>query len=189
MNKNKKMMVNATIFNLIEIICVLLIGLSLGLKIRYVVIITFLFPTCRFIFKKPIHYKSPYLCFIITLALFSTLFLLLKVDILVSIILTIFSGYILTNNANIFDIFMWSGKKTQYQDIIDYIRFNPLNSKIKEFEEKTQEQDNLSYLIYKYRFKDGLTFAEISKRLDIETNRITEIQDKVAFAFRVYIGL
>ena len=73
--------------------------------------------------------------------------------------------------------------------IIDYIKYNPLNSKIKEFEDKIQEQDNLSYLIYKYRFKDMLTFAEISERLDIETNRITEIQDKVAFTFRVFIGL
>lgn len=186
---NKRMMINAILFNLIEIICVLLIGLSLGIKTKYVVMITFLFPVCRFIFKKPMHYKSPYLCFIITLALFFTLFLLLKTDLYIAIILTIFSGYILTNNANINNIFMWTGKKTQYQDIIDYIRFNPLNPKIKEFEEKIQEQDNLTYLIYKYRFKDLLTFAEISKRLDIETNRITEIQDKVAFTFRVFIGL
>lgn len=186
---NKKIMVNAILFNLIEIICVMLIGLSLSINIKNVIIITFLFPTFRFIFKKPMHYKSPYLCFLITISLFFTLFLLLKVDLLVSIILTIFNSYILTNNANVFDIFMWSGKKTQYQDIIDYIKYNPLNSKIKEFEEKIQEQDNLSYLIYKYRFKDMLTFAEISERLDIETNRITEIQDKVAFTFRVFIGL
>lgn len=186
---SKKIMVNAILFNLTEIICVMLVGLSLNIKIKYVIIITFLFPTFRFIFKKPMHYKSPYLCFLITLSMFSTLFLLLKIDLIVSIILTIFSSYILTNNANIYDMFMWTGKKTQYQDIIDYIKYNPLNSKIKEFEDKIQEQDNLSYLIYKYRFKDMLTFAEISKRLDIETNRITEIQDKVAFTFRVFIGL
>ena len=186
---NKKIMANAIIFNLIEIICVMLIGLSLGIPIDNVVIITFLFPLCRFIFKNPMHYKSPYLCFLITLSLFTTLFLLLKIDLLVAIILTIFNSYILTNNANILDMFMWSGKKTQYQDIIDYIKYNPLNDKIKEFEEKLQDQDNLSYLIYKYRFKDLLTFQEISDRLDIGTNRITELQEKVAFTFRIFIGI
>ena len=167
-------MVNAIIFNLAEIISVMLIGLSFRIPFEYVMAITLLFPLCRFIFKKPMHYKSPYLCFIVTLALFTTLFLLLKIDLLVSIVLTIFNSYILTNNANIFDIFMWSGKTTQYQDIIDYIRFNPLNDRIKSFEEKLQDQDNLSYLIYKYRFKDLLTFKEISEKLKIETNRISE---------------
>ena len=104
-------------------------------------------------------------------------------------LVTIFTAYILSGKSDIKDMYMWTGNKTQYQDIIDYIKYNPLNSKIKEFEEKIQEQDNLSYLIYKYRFKDLLTFAEISKRLNIETNRITEIQEKVAFTFRVFIGL
>lgn len=186
---NKKMMVNAAIFNIVEIICVILIGFSFKISINNLIVIIFLFPICRFIFKKPMHYRSPYLCFIITLALFSTLFMLLKIDLLVAIILTVFSGYILTDNANIFDVFMWSGKKTQYQDIIDYIKYNPLNEKLKEFENKLKDQDNLSYLIYKYRFKDLLTFQQISEKLDIETNRITELQDKVAFTFRIFIGI
>ena len=177
------------LFNLFEIICVYLLGIVINIPKNIIIIIMLIFVLTRYILGKPLHYKSPYKCFIMTLLIFLSMFVIFKINIYVSILFTIFDAFILTGKGNIDDMFMWSGRKTQYQDIIDYIKYNPLNSKIKEFEEKIQEQDNLSYLIYKYRFKDMLTFAEISKRLDIETNRITEIQDKVAFTFRVFIGL
>ena len=117
----------------------------------------------------PKHYKQWQQCLIWTLIIFTSLFVIARVDISVGMLETIFTAYILSGKANIKDLYMWSGKQTQYQDIIDYIKYNPLNSKVKEFEEKIHEQDNLSYLIYKYR--------------------ITEIQEKVAFTFRVFIGL
>lgn len=55
-----------------------------------------------------------------------------------------------------------------------------------EFESKLKSGDSLTYLIYKYRFKEQKTFGEISELLDIETNRITEVLDKLAFAIRIY---
>lgn len=177
------------LFNLFEIICVYLLGLAFHIPKDIIVIIMLLFVLARYTFGKPLHYKSPYRCFIMTLLVFLSMFIVFNVNIYVSILFTIFDAFILTGNGNIEDMFMWSGKKTQYQDIIDYIKYNPLNDKIKEFEEKLQDQDNLSYLIYKYRFKDLLTFQEISDRLDIETNRITELQEKVTFTFRIFIGI
>lgn len=177
------------IFNLVETFLLITGAYLLKLNFINTLLIFLTFQISRAYFKLPKHYKKWQKCLVWTLIIFLSLFVIARVDISVGILTTIFTAYILSGKTDIHDMYMWSGKKTQYQDIIDYIRFNPLNQKIKEFEEKTQEQDNLSYLIYKYRFKDGLTFAEISKRLDIETNRITEIQDKVAFAFRVYIGL
>ncbi|HIS62312.1 MAG TPA: hypothetical protein IAC14_08735, partial [Candidatus Scybalomonas excrementigallinarum] len=76
-------------------------------------------------------------------------------------------------------------KSSKYQDIFDFIKYNPYNKKLLDFEKALSEQDNLSYLIYKYRFKDKLTFEEISKRLDLDNPRISEIQDNIAFAFRI----
>ena len=191
--ENKYWNIPSIIFNVIETLLLILGAYFLKLGVVNTLLIFLVFEISRFYFKMPKHYKQWQQCLvwtlIIFLSLFSTLFMLLKIDLLVAIILTVFSGYILTDNANIFDVFMWSGKKTQYQDIIDYIKYNPLNTKIKEFEDKLQDQDNLSYLIYKYRFKDLLTFQQISEKLDIETNRITEIQDKVAFTFRIFIGI
>ena len=177
------------LFNLFEIICVYLLGLAFNIPKNFIIIIMLLFVLARYTFGKPLHYQSPYRCFIMTLLVFLSMFVVFDINVYVSILFTIFDAFILTGKGNIEDVFMWSGKKTQYQDIIDYIKFNPLNDKIKEFENKLQDQDNLSYLIYKYRFKDLLTFQEISDRLQIETNRITEIQDKVAFTFRIFLGI
>lgn len=185
---NKKLLLKVLLFNILEIISVFIIGISLKIKSDYIIAVVLLFPVSRFIFKKPMHYKSPYLCYIITLTIFVSLFLILHVNITISLIITVFSGYILTDNANICDMFMWSGRSTQYQDIIDYIKNNSGN-KLKEFEKRLSEQDALSYLVYKYRFKDKLSFQKISDILEIETNRITDIQEKVAFAFRIFFNI
>lgn len=51
---------------------------------------------------------------------------------------------------------------------------------------KLKNADNLTYMLYKYKFKENRTFEEISQLLDIETNRITEKLDKIDFAIRIY---
>ena len=177
------------LFNLAEIICVYLIGRLLAIETDFIIILMFLFVLTRYMFGKPLHYKSPYRCFIMTILVFLSMFVVFKVNIYVCILFSIFDAFILTGKGNIEDMFMWNGKNTQYQDIIDYIKYHPLDDRIKEFEDKIQQQDCLSYMIYKYRFKDFLRFAEISKKLDIETNRITEILEKVAFTFRIFVGI
>lgn len=185
-----KILINSIIFNLIETIVIFAIGFHvIRLNILEMCKVSILFFISRMIFGGASHYKSPFKCFIVSLSLLSSIFLLYKHDCVLGNLAAMFSGLLLTEKGDVTCLYQWSGKQTQYQDIIDYIKFNPFDNKIKEFEEKIQEQDMLSYLIYKYRFKDNLTFANISDRLDIETNRITEIQDKVAFTFRVFIGL
>lgn len=177
------------IFNIVETL--LIIGASYLLKVKWYYILTILltFWICRFFFKQPKHYKDWKKCLIWTLLIFSSLFILIKINIFVAVLSTIFCSYVLSGKADIKDIYMWSGKETKYQDIIDYIKYNELNDNVMQFEEKIKKQDNLAFLIYKYRFKDYLTFQEISEKLDIDTQRITEIQEKVAFSFRTYIGI
>lgn len=41
-------------------------------------------------------------------------------------------------------------------------------------------------MIYKYRFLEGLSFSEISERLDIPTQRITEELNAIALSARMY---
>lgn len=82
---------------------------------------------------------------------------------------------------------MWSGKSSKFDDVMDYIKFNEFSDNVIKFEAKIKEQDNLSYLVYKYRFKERKSFNEISELLDLDTARISEIQDKIAFAFRVNV--
>ena len=171
------------LFNLIEMLCILLMGKLLGISFTSSLVIMFVFIITRMTFGRALHYKSPYKCFVMTLAIFLSLFVAFKVNIYLSIAISVFDGYLLTGKANIEDMFMWSGKTSKYQDIIDFVKYNP--DKLVDFEERLQKENNLDYLIYKYRFKENLTFDKISRLLDIDSPRISEKQDKIALAIRM----
>lgn len=177
------------IFNLAESVLIVLIGVLLGLELKFIALVLVLFAMTRMKLGKAIHYKDWYKCLIWSTLVFLSLFVVAKADILICIIMTIFCAYILTNKGNINDVFMWKGKNTKYADIDEFIKYQALDDKLIEFEKKIKEQDNLDYLIYKYRFKENLTFEEIGDRLDIPTNRITEKLDRITFALRLYCGI
>ncbi len=100
-----------------------------------------------------------------------------------------FCAFILTTKGDINDSFMWKGKDTKYKDIEEYIKYNSMQTNLIEYEEKLRSKDNLTFLIYKYRFKDKMTFSEISERLDLENPRIVEKLEQIAFSFRIYFGI
>ncbi len=85
---------------------------------------------------------------------------------------------------------MWNnGSSSKYADVEEYIEYHFLDDKLLDLEERIKRQDNLDYLIYKYRFKDKLTFSEISEKLNIDNPRIVERLNKIAFAIRLYCGI
>ena len=180
-----KLKILIILFNLAEILSVYLLGKMIKLANETIFIIMLLFFIVRMTLGKPLHYKSPYKCFIMSLLVFLSMFVLFHVNLYVSILFTIFDAFILTGKGNINDMLMWNGKSSKYQDLIDFVKYNKFNERLIKFENTLKEQDNLSYLIYKYRFKDNLTFEQISKRLDLDNPRISEIQDNVAFALRI----
>lgn len=120
-----------------------------------------------------------------------SIFVLFKADIWVSILFGIFTAFIMTGKSNINELYLWrnNGEPSKYQDVMDYIKYNEFDDKLIEFETKLKNKDGLEYLIYKYRFKEGRTFTEISELLDIDTPRIAEYQSKIAFAIRIYCGI
>ena len=83
----------------------------------------------------------------------------------------------------------WKGKQTIYQDIYDFIDDNPDNEKLKEFEERLADISLINYNAYIYRFKKRMTFAEIAKRLDVETHRVTTLISEVALAFEMFFDV
>lgn len=177
------------IFNLAEILVIILAGKSLGLKLEIMLIILSIFVMIRISLGGAMHYKSPYKCAIWSLLVFLSLFVLTNVGIGVSIIMAIFCAFILTTKGDINDALMWKGKDTNYTDIEEYIKYNSMQTKLIEYEDKLKSQDNLTYLIYKYRFKDKMTFAQISERLDLENPRIVEKLNQIAFSFRIFFGI
>lgn len=184
-----KRIISTLIFNVAETILIFLVGRILGLEINNIVIVMLCFMISRGCFGKSLHFKTWYRCLVWSLLILLSLFLILKIDLKVSILFTIFSAFIMTGKSNINDMYLWKGKSTKYEDIEEYIKYNSMDSKLIEFEKKLKEQDNLLYLLYKYRFKDNLKFAEISEKLDIDNPRIVEKLDKIAFSLRIYCGI
>lgn len=189
--KNMKNFISTLIFNIAETILIFLVGLLLKLPIEHILTIMFTFMISRGFFGKALHFKTWYRCLVWSLLIMLSLFLLLKVDLVVSILFAIFSAFIMTGKSNIKDMYLWNNhnEPSKYQDIMDFIKYNPMDDKLLLFEKKLKEMDSVEYLIYKYRFKDNKTFKEISELLDMDGPRIVEKLDKVAFAIRLYCGI
>lgn len=172
-----------------EISIIFLIGLLMKVPVNVDIIITGLFCIIKLLCSKNkhnMHYKSWYRCLVWSTLTFLSLYLLSKLDLVSIIILTTLTAILSTDFTNISEVVQWKGKESKYQDIIEYIKYNSLADDLLDFEKKLRQNDNILFMLYKYRFKDNKTFSEISELLDIETNRITELLDKIAFTIRMY---
>ena len=150
-----------------------------------------IFCTTRGCLGKALHFKTWYRCLVWSCLILLSLFMILKIDLKISILFTIFSAFIMTGKSNINDMYLWKPKnESKYVDIEEYIKYNITNSKLIEFEENLKKRDNLLYLVYKYRFKDNLSFSQISEKLNgIENVRIVEKLDQIALAIRIHCGI
>ena len=191
MSKKIRNFISTLIFNVAETALIFLIGLLLKLPIEHILTIMFTFMVSRGFFGKVLHFKSWYRCLIWSLLIMLSLFLILKVDLVVSILFAVFSAFIMTGKSNIKDMYLWNNhnEPSKYQDIMEFIKYNPMDDKLLLFEKKLKDLDSVEYLIYKYRFKENKTFKEISELLDMDGPRIVEKLDKVAFAIRLYCGI
>lgn len=189
--KNTKVFnfIKILIFNIVETIIIFFLGniFDVDMNIRIMFMVTFFLT--RMIIGKPKHYNKAYKCCLWSSLVFLSLYSLSSLDLLAIILLTIFTGFISTGKADINEMYMWKGKETKYKDIEEYIKYNDMNDNLIEFEKKLKEQDNLLFLIYKYKFKDGMTFLEMSERLSLDTPRIAEKLDKIALSIRIYCGI
>lgn len=168
------------IFNLVETLLILLMAYLLHLGVVNTLIILLVFQVSRFYFKFPKHYKAWQQCLIWTLILFTSLFVIARVDITVGALTTIFAAYILSGRADINDMYMWkNGKPSKYQKLYDYIKYNGLNSDLLELEDNLKRYNAQMYMIYKRKFRENKSFEEIREEFDLENPRINEILDKV----------
>lgn len=180
------------LFNIAETILIYLVGVALGLPARYIILVSFTFLISRGLFGKTLHFKTWYRCVIWSSLVLFSLFVLFKIDLVISIVFAIFSAFIMTGRANIEDFYLWNNdnEPSKYQDIMEFIKYNSFDDKLIEFEKKLKDKDDLEYLIYKYKFKENRTFKEISELLNnMDSPRIVEHLDKIAFALRLYCGV
>lgn len=161
------------IFNVIESLVIILIGVLLGLEIIDIMIVILLFASIRMATQSAIHYKSWKLCLLwSTLQMFS-LFLVYKTGMTVSVIVIIFAGIVLSGKGDISDIFMWGGNDLN-NAVFHWVKFNQDNEKLKKYEVQLKETDKQKYYIFKYRFREFKSFSQIANLMDMDTQRISE---------------
>lgn len=186
---NKSLIIKL-IFNIAETILIFLTGKLLNLPVNYIIMIMLTFMISRAFFGKALHYKTWYRCLIVSLLILTSLFVLFHVSLIVSIMFAIFSAFIMTGKSNIEDIYLWRpANESKYKDIEEYIKYNEYNSDLIDFEQNLKRRDNLLFLIYKYRFKDKMTFSEMSEKLEMENPRIVEKLNQIALAIRINCGI
>lgn len=183
--------VSSFIFNIAETIVIILIGKFKNLPLSNILIVILTFLISRGCFGNTLHFKTWYRCLIWSTLIMLSLFLFLKIDLILSILFAVFSAFIMTGKSNIEDMYLWKPQnESKYKDIEEYIKYNFTNPALLNFEDNLKRRDDLLFLIYKYRFKEHLTFNEISEKLNgMENPRIVESLNQIALAMRISCGI
>lgn len=178
------------LFNLLEVITLSLIGyFFIGIDLSMIIISMVVFTLCRQVTQCSKHYKSPILCSIWSIIVFSTLFCVIKVDELVGMLLTIVASFTQTGLLDANELFMWRRGFSKYADMAAYIKLYNNTKALKEFEQRLQNTDELAYAIYVYKFKEGLSFESISERLNhIDNRRIVDVLNCIQLSFNIYFN-
>lgn len=167
-----KYIFSSLIFNIAETILIFLIGKLLCLPTNFIIIIMLCFMISRGCFGKALHFKTWYRCLVWSSLILLSLFLILKVDLIISILFTIFAAFIMTGKSNINDIYLWSGKSSKYDALKEFISFSPNNSIILEHEEYWRKNYIMRYKIFKLYFRDNKSYEEIKQIEDLPDNTI-----------------
>lgn len=182
----KSKFLGSLFFNIAETLFVMLIGKFFGLPIIHIILLMFLFLIIRNICGMTIHFKTWYRCFLWSSLVFATIFLMAKVGFLEGIVFAMLSAYLMTGKSNVEEMYLWKPTgQSKYSDIDTYIKYNEVNPKLLKFEDNLRKRDKVLFFIYKYKFRDKLSFSEISQKLDLENARIVEKLDQIALAIRI----
>lgn len=160
------------IFNVVEVLIIGLVGTLLKLPFKDMLIIFTLFVLVRLGIGGAMHYKAWQKCILWSTLMFLSLFVVVKADWLISLIMSVFCGYILTNKANLKDIFMWSGRTSKYEALKDLIALSPNNAIIIENEEYWRKNYPIRYEIFRYYFRENKTYKEIVEIKNFDDNTI-----------------
>ena len=178
------------IFNIVETLLLIFMAWMLKIGIVNTLLCFLTFQISRFYFKLPKHYKSWHKCLIWTLLLFTSMFVIVKINVFVGCLCTVFCTYILSGKADINDIYLWK-KESKYKLLEDYIKYNRLcdNHKLIDIEKQLQEDNPELYIFYKRRFIEEKTFQEISNEFEIDNPRIVEKLDKIYLILKYALKL
>lgn len=184
-----KELLPSIIFNAAEWLLLFGIGAVIGVKWYDVVCILLLFTLVRCLVGNGKHYKSPKLCIIWSATVFFVLFITIKINYALAIILTIFYATAQTGKVDVKEMFMWKGSNTNYDYIAKFIKNMQGTATLRTFEERLENINPRIYDVYKYRFIKGYTFHTISEILNIDNRRISEMLKALELAINLYFDI
>ena len=173
MNKLKKLL-PTLIFNIVETLIIFMCGLALNLEMKYIIMIMLTFMISRGCFGKALHFKTWYRCLVWSLLILLSLFVLLKVDLVISIMFAIFSAFIMTGKSNICDMYLWTGRISKYDALKNFVAISPNHPILLEHEEYWRKNYPMRYEIFQLYFRENRTYEYIAKLKGFEDNTITK---------------
>lgn len=173
MDKLKKLL-PTLIFNIVETLIIFLCGLALNLEIKYVLMIMLTFMISRGCFGQALHFKTWYRCLIWSLLILLSLFVLLKVDFVVSAMFAIFSAFIMTGKSNVKDMYLWTGRVSKYDALKNFLALSPNHPIVLEHEEYWRKNYPIRYEIFTLYFRENQTYEYIAKLKGFDDNTITK---------------
>lgn len=145
------------------------------------ILLTIIYLFSRSKFEEPIHAYGLNICYVCTMTFYALLFITIKlcniligeyialIIIICLVLLATFSTSTLPNKKEeIGKLFF--GRKSEngrYADLFRLIKFEPHNQELLKYEDRLKETDLYRYYIFKYIFRDGLTWDETMDKLDI----------------------
>ena len=177
-NTKVKNFIKVILFNIVETITIFMIGLTLKISYNYIIALMIIFFLIRAILGQPKHYKKAYLCFIWSTLTFTSVYLLTDLHILVTILLTIFSGFIATGKSDINDLYMWKGSNSKYIALIDIVAFSPNNPTILEHEEYWRKNYPMRFEIFRLYFRERKTYEDIMELKDLPDSKLIQRECK-----------
>ena len=146
-------------------------------------------------FEEPIHAYGLNICCIVTILFYILIYLVILLSkfllgetfsLILAAIVNILGCYATSTLPNSKEklgklFFGYRHNESKYQKLINYIKFNGLNTELIEAENRLKEVDTTIFLIYKRKFRESMTFKEISEEFDLDNPRIVEILDKAYF--------
>ena len=132
-------------------------------------------------FEEPIHANGLNVCFFLTILFYMLLYLIIKLAIFLisedfafylASILCVLGCYATSTLPNAKELKgkLFFGRKSEngkYADLFRLIKFEPHNQELLKYEDRLKETDLYRYYIFKYIFRDGLTWDETMDKLDI----------------------
>ena len=173
MNKLKKLL-PTLIFNIVETLIIFMCGLALNLEMKYIIMIMLTFMISRGCFGKALHFKTWYRCLVWSLLILLSLFVLLKVDLVISIMFAIFSAFIMTGKSNICNMYLWTGRVSKYDALKNFVAISPNHPILLEHEEYWRKNYPMRYEIFQLYFRENQTYEYIAKLKGFEDNTITK---------------